>query len=184
MRTDCSEVFDSRRRSSFMTRCVWRSGDNCGIHAGLFSKLLRISLACYQIVSVFVLVVATHSSNAKDDATFYHCIPIGHPLDFTLIVNWRDGQRRRLWNIVCACRSQRQRYLVHFSKALSLNCEAHHLSLHHILIEILTMHPPVPECSESEDDEVDNELPLIVFRRDNGRYSRETLHLRQVYHDV
>jgi len=183
MRTDCSEVFDSCRRSSFMTWCVWRSGDNCGIHAGLFSKLLQISLACYQIVSVFVLIVATHSSNVKDDATFHHCIPIRHPLDFTLIVNWRDGDVGCEASCVHADHND-QRYLVHFSKALSLNREAHHLSSHHDLIEILTMHPPVLECSESEDDEVDNELPLIVFRRDSGRYSRETLHLQRVYHDI
>lgn len=67
--------------------------------------------------------------------------------------------------------SQRQRYFILFSKALSLNREAHHLSSRLDLIEILTMQAPVPECSESEDDEMDNDPPITTSRSDNGTVS-------------
>ncbi|KYM81698.1 hypothetical protein ALC53_07861 [Atta colombica] len=37
--------------------------------------------------------------------------------------------------------------------------------------EILIMQAPVPECSESEDDEVDNDPPLTAPRSDSGTVS-------------
>lgn len=44
-------------------------------------SLLRISSGCDQVVPVFVPVVATRSSNVKDDAAFRYCTPARHPLD-------------------------------------------------------------------------------------------------------
>lgn len=40
---------------------------------------------CDQVVPVFVPVVATLSSNVKDDAAFCRCTPTRHPLDLASV---------------------------------------------------------------------------------------------------
>ena len=55
-------------------------------------------------------------------------------------------------------------------KALSLSRKVYYLSSDDF-IEILTMQSPVPECSESEDEEVDNDPLLTAFRNDSGTVS-------------
>lgn len=53
------------------------------IRAGFFSA--PDLSECDQVVPVFVPVVATRSSNVKDDAAFCRCTPTRHPLDLASV---------------------------------------------------------------------------------------------------
>ena len=121
------------------------------------------------ITKLYILIIITRSSNIKDDATFRYT-PIRHSLDSTsvTVVNWWSATSAGKYR-ECVQNANNILSIIPFSKASFLNREAHNVLLLFGLSEILIMQAPVPECSESEDDEVDP--PLTASRSDSGTVS-------------
>lgn len=135
------------------------SSDNRRI---IFSRsLLRISLGEWLIR--FYPANAS-SSNVKDDAAFVLQPPapdVRHPLNSTSRDDRRDNRCARVR--ICDTRETLRSVLWHLEMSCRrLNREARHLSSHRYYVDItkiLRTQATVRECSDSEDDEVDNDSP-------------------------
>ena len=166
-----TKMYDSRRCAS-----LWHN-----VYEGA-TIIVRFTRDCSRNCSGFLLhigcdheVVYTNYHNALVE--YQGRCGISLYSDTTLIrFHFGDGCELDWWSATsagkyreCVQNANNILSIIPFSKASFLNREAHNVLLLFGLSEILIMQAPVPECSESEDDEVDP--PLTASRSDSGTIS-------------
>lgn len=145
---------------------MWGSGDKCGIRTGDRSRgcsgdLLRDAIS----FCISCRDALAECQGRCGISSLYDTTPVRSlwPIEGTVS------------DVVSADRERRYRGYLRpsFSKASSLNkwCASYHLPSCLDLIKVPTMQTPVPECNESEDDEVDNDPPLTASRSDSETVS-------------